>query len=158
MKHRLTAILLLVVLMISCTHAGAEDIDLSLMSYEELLSLRNKIMDEMLTRPEWENVLVPAGVYEIGVDIPEGTWTITAEEYSDPYVNIGNGINDTRTDFAGDCIEWAHLTGIYNSRYNSSSTVSVTWKFSIGHYFISDGPTIFTRAIRPSLGFADQGD
>ena len=158
MKCKLTAILLLVVLLVSCTYAGADDVDLSAMSYEELEALRNRITDEMLTRPEWESILVPAGVYEIGVDIPEGTWTITAEEYSDPYVNIGEGVNDTLTDFAGDCISWAHLTGIYNSHYDSSDTVSVTWKFSIGHYFISDGPTIFTRAIRPSLGFSGQGE
>lgn len=157
MTKTVKALLLLVVLVFSFHYARA-DIDLASMSFEELSALRDEILDEMIKREEWDSVLVPAGAYEIGVDIPEGTWTISAEPYSDPYVNIGNGINETLTDFADGCIEWAHLVGEYNSHYDSSVVTSVTWNFSKGHYFISDGPTIWTRAIRPALGFSKQED
>lgn len=154
MRKAVIGILLLVVVICSSTYAAPTvDVDLTSLSFDELLAFRDQIMDEIIARDEWDNVLIPAGAYEIGVDIPKGTWTITAEPYSDPYVNIGNGINDTLTDFADGCIEWAHLTGVYNSHYDSSDRESVTWNFSEGQYFISDGPTIWTKAVRPAFSF-----
>ena len=157
MKRKLAALLLVVVFVFSCTYAGA-DIDLAAMSFDELVALQSQIIDEMQRRDEWTYVVIPGGVYEIGVDIPEGTWTISAEPHSDPYVNIGNGINETRTDFADGCIEWAHLVGEYNSHYDESDMTSVTWNFSKGHYFISDSTTIWTKPIRPAFDFSGQGE
>ena len=152
MKKYVIALLLIVSILFTFTYATA-DLDLSSMSFEDLIALRDKVMDEILTREEWDDVLIPAGVYEIGVDIPEGMWTITAESYSDPYVNIGNGINDTYDDFADGSIDWEHLYGELNKHHDSTTRTSVTWKFSKGHYFISDGPTVWTRAVRPAFDF-----
>ena len=121
---------------------------------ESSLDEEDRITDEMINRDEWEGVLVPAGVYEIGVDIPEGKWTISAEPTSNVIVKLGSGIDETYTDFPdGGYITYEHLIGEQHRRYDISDTVSVTWNLSKGHYIISNGPTIWTHAIRPSLGF-----
>ena len=58
------------------------DADLSSMSYEELLKLRSKIELEIMSRPEWKEVEVPAGEWRVGVDIPAGVYSFSvADEY-----------------------------------------------------------------------------
>ena len=52
------------------------DIDLSSMSYEELEELSQKVTTEMMSRSEWGGVKVPAGIWTVGVDIPEGEYSI----------------------------------------------------------------------------------
>ena len=54
--------------------------DLSALSYEELIALGSQIVQELVSRPEYKEVLVPAGVYKVGTDIPAGKWIITATE------------------------------------------------------------------------------
>lgn len=77
MKKLLAVILLLCILM-PC--AVAEDIDLSIYSFSELAALRDRCQLEMMNRSEWEEVVVPVGVYEIGKDIPAGDYSIILEE------------------------------------------------------------------------------
>ena len=55
----------------------AESVDLSSLSFEELETLQNRVAAEMKTRPEWKGVKVPAGVWTVGVDIPEGEYSIS---------------------------------------------------------------------------------
>lgn len=154
MRKLLAALLLIVIMIFSSTYAATTfGIDLAGLSFDELLALRDQIMNELVTRAEWDNVLIPAGTYEIGVDIPEGKWTISAEPNGYFIVKIGNGINETYTDFSGDLIDYKLLTGKNSVFYDSSSTTSVTWNFSKGHFFISDGPTIWTKAVRPAFNF-----
>lgn len=66
---------LLAVLML-CTLAAAEDIDLSGLSFQELAVLRNRCLYEMMQRDEWQEVTVPQGNYLVGRDIPAGTWLV----------------------------------------------------------------------------------
>ena len=54
----------------------AEDIDLRRLSFDELAELRNRCMLEMLNRDEWQEVTVPQGNYQVGVQIPAGTWVV----------------------------------------------------------------------------------
>ncbi len=60
--------------------AVAEDVDLSNLTYDELVTLRNRCQQEMFSRDEWQEVTVPPGVYIVGVDIPAGTWTVHCSE------------------------------------------------------------------------------
>ncbi len=46
------------------------------MSYDELVSLQNELTKEIMSRPEWKEVEVPAGQYTIGVDIPAGWYSM----------------------------------------------------------------------------------
>ena len=66
-------ILALVILM--AIPAAAEEIDLSKLSYEELSHLISECSIEIQRRPEWKETTIPAGVYIVGEDIPEGKWT-----------------------------------------------------------------------------------
>ena len=61
-------------LLFSC--AGAESVDLSALSFADLLSLRSALDAEILSRPEWKEVTVPPGEYTVGIDIPAGVYSI----------------------------------------------------------------------------------
>lgn len=54
------------------------DIDVSSMSFDELRALQQRINAELVTRPEWKQVTVPAGTWQIGTDIPAGFYSVTA--------------------------------------------------------------------------------
>lgn len=60
---------------LSVSVASAE-IDLSTLSFAELAALRDQCQLEMMQRDEWQEVTVPQGLWEVGVHIPAGTWTI----------------------------------------------------------------------------------
>lgn len=55
--------------------------DVSSLSYDDLLSLRQTVINELMARPEWKEVEVPAGVWIIGQDIPAGYYSITPKGY-----------------------------------------------------------------------------
>ena len=52
------------------------DVDLASMSFKELTKLRDQISLEIMSRPEWEETELDAGKYNVGYDIPEGTYTV----------------------------------------------------------------------------------
>ena len=54
--------------------------DLSEYSYDDLVLLRDIINEEIMTRPEWKEVTVPAGNWEVPADIPAGVYSIRATE------------------------------------------------------------------------------
>lgn len=66
---------LLVSLFLFCSSAFAE-IDLSALTFDELAALRDQCQLEMMSRDQWQEVTVPQGLYEVGVHIPAGDWTI----------------------------------------------------------------------------------
>lgn len=67
--------------------AFAEGIDLSSMTTEDLLSLKNQINAILIERTDlWKEVRVPAGIWEVGVHIPAGHWTIV---FDDPECDYG---------------------------------------------------------------------
>lgn len=70
-------ILALVLVLISLVgFASAETIDISGMSSDELIALRDAINAEIVSRGIEKEVNVPAGTYTVGEDIPAGTYTI----------------------------------------------------------------------------------
>ena len=71
---KLVSILVLVFLVVSS--AAAEDFDLSGLSFDQLVQLQSRITMEIMQRDEWQEVTVPAGIYEVGKDIPAGTWSL----------------------------------------------------------------------------------
>ena len=50
--------------------------DLSSMSFDDLLTLRQQITAEIMSRPEWKEVEVPTGIWIVGQDIPVGFYSI----------------------------------------------------------------------------------
>lgn len=63
-----------------------EKIDLSAYSFAELAALRDRIQMEMMARDEWQEVTVPGGVWEVGVDIPAGTWLVKCAPSRNDYL------------------------------------------------------------------------
>jgi hypothetical protein len=76
MKRLISVVLLLI--MVSC--ACAEDIDLSGLSYAELVALKDRITLAMWKSEEWQEVTVPIGLYIVGIDIPAGHWSIKTNQ------------------------------------------------------------------------------
>ena len=70
---KLIIVFLSVCMAISCAYS--ESIDLSGLSYDELVALKDRIDLAIWNSQEWQEVEVPQGLYVVGKDIPSGTWT-----------------------------------------------------------------------------------
>ena len=53
------------------------------------------ILEAMWKTKEWQKVEVPAGVYQVGVEIPAGEWTLSNDNYF--MVVVGSNLNATKT-------------------------------------------------------------
>lgn len=133
---------------------SAADIDLSKMSYNELVELRNKINLAMWSSDDWQEVTVPQGVWEVGKDIPEGKWAIVAEKGAYVSVTLGNEVVDGGTKVKLKSASWIYDEG--NSSYDKTRHVT-SWTIDVkdGDYLeISSGKAIFTPDQgKPSLDF-----
>jgi opacity protein-like surface antigen len=63
-----------------CSGAAAEDIDLSGLSYAQLVALRDRLNLAIWQSQEWQEVTVPQGVWIGGEDIPVGRWTVRCSQ------------------------------------------------------------------------------
>lgn len=72
MKKLFTLILIVCMM----TAVASAETDLSGMSYDELIDLRQKVTAEIMSRPEWKEVEVPAGTWTVGRDIPAGAYCV----------------------------------------------------------------------------------
>ena len=131
--------------------------DLSGLSYDELVQLRDQINLAIWNSQEWQEVTVPPGVYEIGVDIPSGHWSICPVEGCGPdYVIYASGIKDQGHDvdiLAGDylmeCVCDPSAT-YYSAEYKTSTDIVM----ESGHFVRLDCSMIFTPYFgKPDLGF-----
>lgn len=106
---RLISVLLLI-MMVSC--ACAEDIDLSGLSYAELVALKDRINLAIWISQEWQEVTVPQGTWKVGKDIPAGHWTVKC--HPDTWatnISWGDHLSDNGEDIS------------YWGRYSISNTV-----------------------------------
>lgn len=55
-------------------------------TYEQLLILHHALDQEIMSRPEWKEVTVPTGDWIVGIDIPEGQYSIRPVKSA--YVNV----------------------------------------------------------------------
>lgn len=69
-------ICLLLVCFMLIGNACAAGMDLSGLSFDELVALKEQINLAIWQCEEWQEVTVPQGVWQIGKDIPVGHWTI----------------------------------------------------------------------------------
>lgn len=73
---RIFFIVLFFSLVFSLSFSCAE-ISLSDISYDDLLDLQKDLVKEIMSRPEWKEVQVPAGQWRVGEDIPAGNYSIS---------------------------------------------------------------------------------
>ena len=107
---------------------------------------------------EWEEVEVPIGVYEIGVDIPAKHWNIAAANGSFPEITYAS-----KLDASGRSAEWEdiiHNETLLDAEYKYYDSFAGEYPASIdldlsngGYLIVEDGAVVFT----PYTGKADLG-
>lgn len=152
MKKIICAILSLAIVMAVSAAAFADDIDLSALTWEELLELKSAITLEQWSRDEWEEVEVPQGVYKVGEDIPAGKWTVTCKTGRNCYFEFGEALRED-----GHSVSWRgthDLVYIYKDAGSDGKQTEYTFEAKDGHYIIiNDAPATFT----PYTGTQDLG-
>lgn len=75
------ALLVLVILLVGSL--AVAEVDLSGMTYDEMVELRDQLDKAIWASDGWQYVQVPGGDYDVGVDIPAGRWTLVGvDSYS----------------------------------------------------------------------------
>lgn len=149
MKKLLTLFLILVLVIPA---AVAEDIDLSALTFDQLVALRARCQMEMMTRDEWQEVTVPAGLWKIGEDIPAGHWVISGDFTVKGLVDTGISYGDKLTKDGK--VDWMHST-VFQGHTFTKANPSVDIVLEEGFYLeVNYGPVIFTPYTgKPDLGF-----
>lgn len=157
MKKMLISIIALVMIMPACSFADLPD--LSGLSFDELVQLKEQINLVLWNSQEWQEVRVPKGIYEIGVDIPEGYWTLTAHSRDSESYIYCDQLDETKATFGPDCDIWE------NYWVNSARELNKDWKdpnalhelsldMKAGRFIIIPCETTFTPYTgKPDLGF-----
>lgn len=135
--------------------APAESINLSGMSFAELVELQNNVNIALWNSDEWQEVTVPEGVWAVGEDIPAGKWTIKAPAKS--YITIcwcdkldQFGATTTKAKLW----ELYSLTGKQRSSYEDGDTTEITLNLKEGQYVeVREGSAIFTPYAGNSFSF-----
>lgn len=134
-------------------------LDLSQLSYQELLELKDHINLAIWESEEWQEVTVPQGVWKVGEDIPAGHWSvICAAGWRKTEVSWGEELSEN-----GQTISWSGRNSVYNYVYNpehkyfEKADGVTTYDFEVrdGDYIvIDDGECVFMPYNgKPSLGF-----
>ena len=153
MKKLLALILILICM---TAFAAAESFDLSGLSFDELVALKERINLAIWECQEWQEVTVPQGLYVVGEDIPEGTWTVKAATDHFTVIKFGdtlepNGIEVGYSKKFGSGDAYSK-----NSRtYRESDPLEFTFTAKKGDYVQVDyAPALFTPYTgKPDLGF-----
>ena len=133
--------------------AFAEDIDLSSLSFDELRALQTRIAEEIVSRPEWKEVAVPAGVYKIGVDIPVGEWCIKCgkSQYGWVQITYSKELNESGTEVP---ILHSEFYGSVYEKGDDKHREFLNIILKEGYYIQFDlGQAVFTKPVRVDLGF-----
>lgn len=151
-------ILALVLVFLSLTSvAFAANIDLSGMSYAELVELKDQINLAMWNSKEWQEVTVPQGVWKVGEDIPAGHWMISASNKSYVMISYGSKLDESKKgiDWFSSGMIMETLVGQDHIFASEDSLHSIDIEMVAGYYFVvEDGTVVFTPYTgKPSLGF-----
>ena len=152
---KIFCVLVVGILLISTAAVIADGVDLSGMSFDELVALKEQINLAIWNSQEWQEVRVPTGLYKVGEDIPAGKWTVLAPEGSYNYVKWG-----TKPDASGTHLEsWEGNEMIYSTSFerydpnNHRSQLDIEL-FDGMYFYVEDGSAIFTPYNgKPDLGF-----
>lgn len=144
---------------------AANSINLSNMSFDELVALKDQINLAIWNSQEWQEVTVPHGVWKVGEDIPAGTWTVRCADTSQSQMMLaecklewGEGLKDNGKSvlFSG---RWDKVS-IYNPNnkyYKEGQLTEYILTVQEGDYVIINDAynvAVFTPySGKPSLGF-----
>ena len=146
-------------MLVMCTNGFAESIDLSGLSLTELIDLRTQVQLAMWETEDWQEVEVPQGLYQIGVDIPAKHWNIKAADGLDPAISYGDTLSPSGMDIEYSRGIWymeilSGQGGWRESSFPNQYPNSVNIQLQEGTYFlVENGSVIFT----PYSGAHDLG-
>lgn len=152
MKRFLSVVL--VMLLLSSSAASA--MDLSGMSFDELVALRDQINLAIWNCQEWQEVTVPAGLWVVGRDIPAGHWSVRVAgscdiilvSYFDKLDDAGLSVGPGSYLFT-QTIATPGLSG-----FGEVNAETVDIDMQEGWYFKNAGAVIFSPYTgKPDLGF-----
>lgn len=83
-----------------CSCAAAEDIDLSGLSFAQLVALRDRLNLAIWQSQEWQEVTVPQGIWKVGEDIPAGRWTVKCAADFTAVIEHGDELNENKNGIA----------------------------------------------------------
>lgn len=148
-------LLLLVLVSALVSSVALASVDLSAMSFNELLELQKQVQYAMMKTDEWQEVTVPAGLYQVGVDIPAGHWTISNKGQSMVMVSWGDGLNEGASGVSVyDTYDMATLVNSNGMFGTIGAPESVSWKLTEGTYIdIDAGSVVFTPYAGTSFAF-----
>ena len=150
-------LVLALILLIPC--AFAESIDLSGLTFEELAALRDRILLEMMSRDDWQEVTVPQGVWKVGESIPAGTWTVKCLPKQRAIISWGDALEENGEDIdLWKCTRYSYCNVIYSTTYGiytEGDQTEYTFTVQDGDYIvISYSSVIFMPYTgKPNLGF-----
>ena len=148
--------ILILAAMILAGSAAADGVDLSSMSYDELVALREQLNLAIWNCQEWQDVTVPAGIWVVGQDIPAGHWSIrVAGDCDIILVSYFDRLDDTGLSVgAGSYLFNQTIATPGLSGFGEINAETVDINMQEGWYFKNDGAVIFTPyAGKPDLGF-----
>lgn len=145
---KLVILVVSLILVSSAALATTAAFDFSGLSLAQLVEVQQQLNLAMWATDEWQEVEVPAGVYEIGKDIPAGHWTISPKPSGYAIIRWGTELDSSKTALGG-----------YNSRLaqevlDVDDVANVSWELTDGTYLIVEsGSVIFTPFSGHKLGF-----
>ena len=130
-------------------------VDLSGMTFDELLALKEQINAALWASDEWQEVTVPAGVYEIGKDIPAGHWTIRPVDGETARVYWGSSLDESKTDIPLlSLYTYEQITSPADTYAKYNNIESVSWDLTAGSFVvIKDSAVVFSPFAGIDLGF-----
>ena len=151
---KLVSVLCILALVFALAPAAFAEWDLSGLSFDDLVALRDQAQRVMWESADWQEVEVPQGVWEVGADIPAGKWTILPTPFADTYIKIGNETQNSGTEVKSKVSQ--RIKDKDYKDFDASKDIT-SWNVDLeeGQFLqVSYGPCIFTPyAGKPSLGF-----
>lgn len=155
---KFVSIALAVIFLFSTAYAA--EIDLSGLSLAELIELQQRVTMAMWETDEWQEVTVPAGVYQIGVDIPAGHWSLSAPDGQMTNAAWGTKLTENKKeiDYKGTFYYPIILVSEKHIMYDTMSQIAATitdLELEEGQWLVIEmGSIVFTPYTgKPSLGF-----
>ena len=154
MKRTLCSILAFV-LVLTLAPAAFAEWDLSGMSFDELVALRDQAQRAMWDSADWQEITVPQGAWQVGPDIPAGKWTIVCGGKNYTSVDVADSLRDNGTKATFPPKASASIFNPDSSLYDNGDLKEWTVELHDGEYVvISSADAVFTPyAGKPSLGF-----
>lgn len=130
-------------------------IDYRNMTLEELIDIRQQALNAMYEKDGWQNIIVPCGIYYVGIDIPSGIWDIKcsdAEDQTFTYISYGY---ETRKDGSYSMINLnnnvirVYKEGVKNTDTDGLTSIRVTLKEGM---IIAVIPTFAPAIFTPYIG------